>query len=358
MAKRDFYEVLGLKKGASDQNIKKAYRKLAKQYHPDSNPGSKQAEEKFKEVTEAYNVLSDSEKKKLYDQFGMAAFEDGAGAPGGGPEGFSGYTGSGFGGFGSGFTGGGFSNGGGNWQEVHFGSDGSDVNMDDILKGFFGGAFNGASRGGQHRQGSQFRYGGSDGTGAGYNSGSPGSSGDLESTINITFEEAALGADRIISLRDPETGNTQSLQVHIPAGIEEGKKIRLRGKGRSGTAGSRGDLFLKVHILENQGYERKGNDVYTTVQIPYTTAVFGGETVVSTLYGNVACKVPAGIQSGGKIRLRGKGIVSMKNPKVKGDQYVVIQIEVPRNLSPKARQKLKEFEEEMLASGSAGSRAS
>ena len=137
----------------------------------------------------------------------------------------------------------------------------------------------------------------------------------------------------------------QSLSVHIPAGIDDGKSVRLRGKGQPGIGGGEnGDLLLRVHIAPKTGYERKGMDVYTTADIPFTTAVFGGEVSFPTLYGNVMCKVPAGTQSGKKIRLRGKGIVSMKDSKVHGDQYVTIQIQVPTRLTPEERQKLKEYE--------------
>ena len=149
---------------------------------------------------------------------------------------------------------------------------------------------------------------------------------------------------RLQNPSDPKNG-VQSLQVHIPAGIDTGKSIRLKGKGAPGVnGGDPGDLLLKVTVAGKPGYERKGSDVYTTVRIPYTTAVFGGEAVVNTLYGNVICKIREGTQSGSKIRLRGKGIVSMKNPSVYGDQYVTVQIEVPTNLNPAAKQKLKEFE--------------
>ena len=161
-------------------------------------------------------------------------------------------------------------------------------------------------------------------------------------------EGSAFGGDKVITLSNPENPGQpgQSLKVHIPAGIDSGKSIRLRGKGMPGTGGGEaGDLLLKVTVAPKPGYERKGMDVYTTVSVPYTTAVFGGETLVHTLYGDVMCKIKEGTQSGSKIRLRGKGIVSMKDSSVHGDQYVTIQIEVPRNLSPQARQKLKEFEE-------------
>ena len=282
--KRDYYELLGLAKGADPSAIKKAYRKLAKKYHPDTNPGDKEAEKKFKEITEAYNILSDPEKKKLYDQFGHAAFDQSGAADGAG--------GYGTGGFHGGFQSGGFQ------------SKGSDLNAE----------------------------------------------------VTVGFDEAAFGCDKVITLQDPNApGNpSQSLKVHIPAGIDTGKTIRLRGKGMPGTnGGDAGDLMLKVKVADKPGYERKGTDVYTTITVPFTTAVFGGEALVQTLYGNVLCKIREGTQSGSKIRLKGKGIVSMKNPSVHGDQYVTVQIEVPRHLTPQAKEKLREYE--TLVSGNAKS---
>ena len=279
-AKRDYYEVLGVKKDADENTIKKAYRKLAKKYHPDSNAGDAGAEQKFKEVTEAYNVLSDKEKRKLYDRFGHAAFDGSA------PEG--GYAGAGNGaGFG-GFGGSGFHGFGGDYDE------------------------NGE---------------------------------DLHADVSISFDEAAFGCEKRITLSDSRGGAGKTLQVHIPAGIDTGKSIRLRGKGMPGIGkGAPGDLLLRVTVGEKPGFERKGSDVYTTVQIPFTTAVFGGEAVVPTLYGNVVCKIREGTQSGTKIRLRGKGIVSMKDASVHGDQYAVVQIAVPTRLSEEAKRKLKEYE--------------
>ena len=169
---------------------------------------------------------------------------------------------------------------------------------------------------------------------------------DLRAEVSITFEEAAFGCDKVIHLQSPDgRGSTQSLQVHIPAGIETGKSVRLRGKGMPGSnGGEAGDLLLKVKVGDKPGYERNGQDLYTKVNIPFTTAVFGGEVLVTTLYGNVMCKIRPGTQSGTKIRLRGKGIVSMKNTSAHGDQYVTVQIEVPKYLNPEAKQKLKEFE--------------
>lgn len=343
--KRDYYEVLGVNKSATDAEIKKAYRKLAKKYHPDMNKDNPKAEELFKEVTEAYEVLSDKEKRKLYDQFGHAAFDEGAGqggAYGAGGQGFGsgaggfggfggqgfrggfsgggGFGNSGFGGFGSGNFGsaGGGSfhfngNSGDGYQEYYYTGD----NLDDIFDGFFGGSRKGRSRS-------------KDGE-------------DVLAKVEVSFEEAALGADKVIRFRAPD-GSEQSLQVHIPAGIDSGQKIRLKGKGMPGqNGGGAGSLLLEVTIQSKPGFERKGMDIYTTVEIPFETAVLGGETIVPTLSGRVSCKIKEGTQSGTKIRLKGKGIVSMKNPSQKGDEYAVIQIRVPRNLSADAKQKLQEY---------------
>ena len=170
---------------------------------------------------------------------------------------------------------------------------------------------------------------------------------DLHSEVTVSFEDAAFGCDKMLRLSDPSgNGAVQTLKVHIPAGIEDGKSIRLKGKGNPGfNGGPAGDLFLKVNITSKNGFERKGMDVYTTTEIPFTTAVFGGEAKVSTLYGDVICKIPEGAQTGRKIRLRGKGIVSMKNPSIHGDQYVTIRIQVPQDLSPQAKEKLREFQQ-------------
>ena len=170
---------------------------------------------------------------------------------------------------------------------------------------------------------------------------------DLHSEVSVSFEEAAFGCDRVMRLSDPSgNGVTQTLKVHVPAGIEDGKNIRLKGKGNPGfNGGPAGDLFLKVNVASKPGFERKGMDIYTTANIPFTTAVFGGEAKVTTLYGDVICKIPEGTQSGRKIRLKGKGIVSMKDSAVHGNQYVTVQIQVPQNLSPEAKEKLREFQQ-------------
>ncbi len=318
--KRDYYEVLGVTKGATDQQIKAAYRKLAKQYHPDVDP-SDAAKKKFEEIGEAYEVLSDPEKRKQYDQFGHAAFDGTAGQ--GNP--FSG----GFGGFR------GFSGGDGTY---YYSSNGQ--GMGDMFGDIFGEMFGkGAGRSGA---GAGRGFNGFGGFGGRSNKGA-----DITQEINVPFETAALGGDQNVRVVDPSSGKRTLLQVKVPAGMEEGKSIRLRGKGQPAPVqgGSAGDLFLKVHIMEKEGYERKGSDIYVTTFVPFATATLGGEAKVSTLYGDVMCKIPAGTQSGSKIRLRGKGAPLMRDPSRRGDEFAVIQIEVPKNMSPEATKRLKAFAE-------------
>ncbi len=374
--KRDYYEVLGVSRNADAATIKKAYRKLAKKYHPDSNEGNATAAERFKEVNEAYDVLSDEKKRKLYDQFGHVAFEEGAGNYGGGQ---GSPFGSGFGGgqgnpFGGSFHGS-YSDGNG-YHEYHF-ENGED--MDDILKNIFGGGFRksrssgnaggssyGNGAGGFHSSGfggfgngsGGFGSDGFGGFGSGFGTGGSGfqsqgfggsysSKGeDLHAEVDVSFDEAAFGGKKVIRLQS-SNGSVQNYEVNIPAGIESGKSIRLKGKGYPGTGGGEaGDLLLKVNVQDKPGYRREGRDVYTTVNIPFTTAVFGGEAKVHTIYGDVLCNIKPGTQSGTKIRLRGKGIVAMNHPSVHGDEYATVQIEVPTNLTPEAKRKLKEFEQE------------
>lgn len=331
--KRDYYEVLGVSKGADDAAIKKAYRKLAKKYHPDTNAGDARAEQKFKEITEAYTVLSDPEKRKLYDRFGHAAFDGSA------PN--SGYTGSGYDGRARGYKSGSYSygnSGNGGFHEYHFES------SDDIFGDIFGDFFKG-SQGGFRSSGFSGSHGFSGSGGFAGNNGFSGKGADLTAEISVTFDEAIEGCDKVITLQGQDRNSKpQSLQVHIPAGIENGKSIRLRGKGQPGVGqGENGDLFLKVKVGEKPGFERKGRDIYTTARIPFTTAVFGGEAKVRTIHGNVLCKIAPGTQSGTKIRLRGKGVKDASTASRPGDQYVTIQIEVPQYLSPEERQKLSEF---------------
>ena len=312
--KRDYYEVLGVDKNADDAALKKAYRALAKKYHPDTNKDDPNAEQKFKEVTEAYSVLNDPEKKKLYDQYGMAAFE----------EGFSeeqarhAANGGGFSGF-------------------HFENGEAGDFWDDMFGQFFGGNSRGNASG--HGFGGDRFY--QEFTGG--NSGSHFRGGrDVEAEVTVDFDEAALGCEKVIRLSGSD-GKIQSFKVRIPAGMDDGEQLRLKGKGHTGADGTTGDLFLKIKIRPKNGCERKGLDVYTTVTIPYVTAALGGKARIHTLYGDVDCNIKGGTQDGSKIRLRGKGIVSRKNPSIHGDQYVKVQIQVPKYLSPEAKKKLQEY---------------
>lgn len=277
---RDYYEILGVDRSADEQTIKRAYRKLAKKYHPDTNKGNAHAEAKFKEATEAYAVLSDPEKRKEYDQFGRENLD-------------------------------------GNYREYHF----KEGDLDEILKNIFGGSFSDFGRHHSRENGA-----------------------NLYAEIDISFDEAVFGCEKLIYFTEAD-GSRKSLKVKIPAGIDTGKTIRLRGKGMRGRAGGYdGDLLLKVKVGMKAGFERKEMDVYTKAMIPFTTAVFGGEVIVPTLYGKVLCTIRPGTQSGTKIRLRGKGIVSMNHKNMYGDQYVTVQIEVPKNLNAQAKEKLKEYE--------------
>lgn len=332
--KKDYYQILGVERNADDDTIRKAYRKLAKKYHPDVNSGNAAAEEKFKEVTEAYEILGDKEKRAMYDQFGEDAFGAGYGngAAGGQP--------------------------GGGYREYHFTSgDGSGVNFEDIFGDIFGGfagqgfgggfGSSGFGNSGFSREGftGNSYTGGFSGSsyGDGFTRGGSGRGMDLTADVELTFEEAAFGGSKRIRLQDHE-GKTRTYEIRIPAGIESGKTIRLRGKGEAGSR-ENGDLLLRVRVKERPGYRREGKDIYTTIRVPFTTAVLGGEITVDTLYGKVRCPIREGTQPGTKIRLRGKGIAGADQPDVRGDQYAVVEIEVPRNVNPAARQKLQEYEQ-------------
>lgn len=303
--KKDYYQILGVERDADASELKKAYRKLAKKYHPDSNEGNAYAAERFKEVNEAYGILGDEKKRKLYDQYGDAAF-DGTGNAAGG---------SGTGGFGN-----------TTFHEFHF-EDGDD--MDDIFKEFFGGGSFFHQRAGGGFRGRQ---------------NAPEKGSDIQSNVTVSFDEAAFGSSKRIRLQR-EDGQIQILEVRIPAGISNEKVIRLKGKGAPGrNGGPAGDLLLKVFVQEKPGFKREGQDLYTTVRIPFTVAVLGGETRIQTIYGDVQCRINPGTQSGSQIRLKNKGIVSMGNPSVHGDQYVTVEVQVPTDLSREAKEKLMEFQ--------------
>ncbi len=353
--KRDYYEVLGVSKTATDDELKHAYRALAKKYHPDMNPGDKEAEKKFKEASEAYAVLSDPEKRRQYDQFGHAAF-DGTGGPGG------------FGGF-------------------DFSGD-----MGDIFGDLFGDFFGGRST----RR----------------NPNAPMQGENLRTSIRITFEEAIKGCDKEISINQKDectnchgtgakpgtspqtctrcggkgqvvysqqslfgmvqnvqacpdcrgtgkiikercpvcsgTGYTTSrkkIEVSIPAGIDNGQSIRLRGKGEPGSnGGPRGDLLVQVLVAESSKFARQDTDIFSTVDISFAQAALGADVKIATVDGDVMYTVKAGTQPGTRVRLRGKGVPSLRNKSIRGDHYVTLNVAVPTKMSEDAKRALREFD--------------
>ncbi len=354
--KRDYYEVLGVSKGASDDELKKAFRKEAKKYHPDLHPGDKEAEAKFKEINEAYEVLSNPEKRQRYDQFGHAGVDSNYGAGGG-------YGGSGFGDFG------------------------------DIFSDIFGGGFG---------------FGGSGGRRNG-----PRRGNDVRQVVTISFEEAAFGCKKKINITKQEdcptckgtgakpgtsaetcshchgtgqiqtqqrtilgymtnvttcphcqgsgkiikepcrdcrgTGKvrkTRTVEIDIPAGIDDGQTMQLSGQGEAGERGGpSGDLLITVRVRPHQMFERSGNDVYLTMPVTFVQAALGATLTVPTLDGVVEYDIPEGTQSGTRFRLRGKGIPFIRG-KNRGDQYVTVEVEVPKNLSQRQKEILREFDEE------------
>ena len=353
--KRDFYEVMGVPKNATEDEIKKAYRKLAKKYHPDLNPGDKEAEAKFKEVNEAYEVLSDKDKRARYDQFGHAGVDPNFGGGAGG----------------SPFTG--------------------DIDLGDIFNSFFGGFGGGARRA---------------------NPNAPRRGSDTEGVVNISFEEAAKGCKKTISFNKiescPDCGGTgaakgttaetcpncrgtgvvtqtqrtplgmfqtqgacpncrgtgkiikkpcpkcggqgrvrktRKFKVNIPAGIDDGQSIQQRGQGNAGVnGGPAGDLFVTVAIRPHPIFTRNGPDVHVDIPISFAQAALGDTLQVPTIDGRIEYKIPEGTQTGTTFRMRGKGIQNV-NGRGRGDQYVRVNIEVPKNLSDKQKKLLREFEE-------------
>ena len=351
--KRDYYEVLGVAKNASDDEIKKAFRGLAKKYHPDMNPGDKGAEAKFKEAQEAYAVLSDAEKRRQYDQFGHAAF-DGTGGAGG--------------------------------------FDFSGMDMSDIFGDLFGDFFGGGRRRAN------------DGPMKGAN---------LRTSVRITFEEAVFGCEKEIemTLKDecpkchgsgarpgtsPETcgkcggkgkvvftqqsffgtvqnvqacpdcggkgkivrdkcpdcrgtgyiANKKKIQVSIPAGIDNGQSVRIRDKGEPGVnGGPRGDLLVEIVVSRHPYLQRQDMNIYSTAQISYAQAALGSEIRIGTVDGDVLYEVKPGTQTNTRIRLKGKGVPSLRNKNVRGDQYVDLVVQTPTGLSAEARELLRQFDE-------------
>ena len=367
--KRDYYEVLGVSRDASDEELKKAYRALAKKYHPDMNPGDEQAAEKFKEASEAYAVLSDADKRRQYDQFGHAAFE---GASGFGAQGFD-------------------------FSSMDFG----DI-FGDIFGDFFGGGRRGGSRNG------------------------PSKGANVRASVRITFQEAVFGCEKELelTLKDPcETCNgtgakpgttpqmcskcggkgqvvfTQQsffgtvrniqtcpdcngtgkvireqcpdchgtgfissrkhIKVTIPAGIDDGQSVRIREKGEPGTGGGpRGDLLVQVNVSSHPIFQRQDYDIYSTVPMSYAIAALGGSVVIDTVDGKVIYDVKPGTQTDTRVRLRGKGVPTLRDKNVRGDHYVTLVVQVPEKLSKEAKDLLKEFDEKTGDSLGAADRAS
>ncbi|HJB47259.1 MAG TPA: molecular chaperone DnaJ [Candidatus Mediterraneibacter surreyensis] len=357
--KRDYYEVLGVSRDADEAAIKKAYRALAKKYHPDMNPGDKEAEKKFKEASEAYAVLSDAEKRRQYDQFGHAAFEGGAGGAGG------------FGGF-----------------------DFSGADFSDIFGDIFGDLFGGGRRGGRAGNG-------------------PMKGANIRKSIRITFEEAVFGCEKELDLilkdpcedcngtgakpgTSPETcpkcggrgqvvytsqsffGTVQNVQtcpncggsgkvikekcpkcagtgytsskkrikVTIPAGIDNGQSVRIRDKGEPGVnGGPRGDLLVEVNVSHHPIFQRQDVHIFSTVPISFAVATLGGDIRIKTVDGDVIYTVKPGTKTDTKVRLKGKGVPSLRNSQVRGDHYVTLVIQTPERLSAEAKEALRRFDE-------------
>lgn len=353
--KRDYYEVLGVEKNADDAAIKKAYRALAKKYHPDMNPGDAEAEKKFKEASEAYAILSDADKRRQYDQFGHAAFDGGAGGAGG--------------------------------------FDFSSMDFGDIFGDIFGDFFGGGARRGA--------------------SNGPRRGANLRASVRISFEEAVFGCEKQIEivLKDecktcggtgakpgtsketcPKCGgkgkvmytqqslfgmvqnvqtcpechgsgeivkekcrdchgtgyvaNRKKISVSIPAGIDNGQSVRIREKGEPGiNGGPRGDLLVEVVISSHPIFQRQDMNIYSTAPISFAQAALGGEVRISTIDGDILYDVKPGTQTDTKIRLKGKGVPSLRNKNVRGDHYVTLVVQVPTGLSSEAKEALRKFDE-------------
>lgn len=292
----DLYSVLGLQRGASDDEIRRAYRKLAKELHPDRNPGDRKAEDRFKEVSKAYEILKDKDKRAAYDrgeidEEGRERFQGGFGGFGqggfGGGRGFGDGFGQGFGGGRRGFR---YQTRTGPGGPTDFGG------FEDILSSVFGGRGAG--------------FGGFEGATAG--------GGDTRYEITLDFLDAVRGGKQRLTLADGET-----LDVNIPAGIEDGRTLRLRGRGTGG-----GDALLTVKVRPHPRFERKGHDIHVEVEVPLATAVTGGKVQVPTIDGDVALSIPAGTNSGRTLRLKGRGVRHGKSGE-RGDQYVRVLITLP-----------------------------
>jgi len=322
MAGKDYYSILGVSRNATEKEIKQAFRKLARKYHPDVNPGDKTAEDKFKQISEAYEDLSDKEKRKKYDQFGdkwqyadQFARTGGRGAP------FQNFD------FGDMFSGGGKT-----YSYSFGGGEGINSLLDELLRGGRGGA----SRRAQPRRGQ-----------------------DMEHPVEVTLEEAFSGTSRLLSLQGEEAcatchgsgriqnalcsvcqgsgvvRRTKRLEVKIPAGVKTGSRVRIAGKGGEGYGGARGDLYLLVAVKPHAVFERQGDDLYVNADVPLTTAVLGGEVKVPTLKGNLELKIPPQTQNGRIFRLTGQGMPQLGKTS-RGDLKARVNVVLPTDLSPEA----------------------
>ena len=311
---KDYYQILGVPRDASDEEIKKAFRKLARQYHPDVAKDKKDAEEKFKEINEAHEVLGDPENRRKYDELG-ARWSAGVQAP----PGWDGQAGRGPGGE----------------QEFEFRFDGT--GFSDFFEQFFG-------RGG--------RFGGFGGFGRPETESSGGTAfarrgGDIEGDILVTLEEALKGSVRVISLQwtDPRTGETttQTLKVRIPAGVREGQVIRVAGMGQDGIGqGGSGDLYLRVRLAAHPDFQVRGADLYYTLDVAPWEAVLGTKLIVPTLKSRVSVRIPPGTNNRQQLRLRGHGLPTSQAGR-NGDLYVVINVEIPEQITKKERELWKEL---------------
>jgi len=354
MAKRDYYEVLGVNKGASEGDLKKAYRRLAMKYHPDRNPDDADAEERFKEASEAYEVLTDAEKRQAYDQFGHSAFEGG------------GMGGAGF--------------GGNNFGDI----------FSDVFGDIFGGSRGGGGRGGAQR-GSDLRYtleltleqavhgdtleikvpvlaGCEECNGSGAQPGSKpvqctdcGGAGQVRVSQGFFSLQQTCptcrGAGQIISnpcrkcSGQGRLERSKTLSVKVPAGVDTGDRIRLSGEGEAGVQnGPTGDLYVQIAVKEHPIFERDGKHLYCDVPIPFVGAVLGGELEVPTLDGRVKLKIPAETQTGKVFRMRGKGVTPVRGGPT-GDLLCRVEIETPVKLTEKQKALLEQFQESLAAGG-------
>lgn len=303
---RDYYETLGVAKTASEDEIRSAFRKLARKYHPDVAKDKKEAEEKFKQINEAYEVLSDPEKRKKYDQLGANWNQPGGFQPP--PDwGAHGTPGGGFYRYGGGDGGG---------VEFEFGGTG----FSDFFEAFFGGGRGRSAFGGFGRGQPEAERG-----------------SDVEADIMVPLEEALNGATRTVSLRRSGSKKVESYQVKIPRGVREGQRIRLAGQGEAGERGGKsGDLFLRVRLQRHPDFGVEGSDLVHEAKIHPWQAVLGADLRVPTLEGDVKLKVPAGTRGGQRFRLRGRGLPTASGSR--GDLYVEVQIEIPKKIGQKERE--------------------